>query len=72
MSATPSTAACRYRNPTGAPELTPSKPDSRRSRHGILQRAEDEGYVIAAGHFHPEQHIGKVIRSNGRRLWQAL
>ena len=49
-----------------------SKPDSRRSRHSLLQRAEDEDYVIAAGHFHPEQHIGKVIRSNGRRYWQAL
>lgn len=49
-----------------------SKPDSRRSRHSLLRRAEDEGYIIAAGHFHPNDHIGKVIRSEGRRYWQAL
>ncbi len=49
-----------------------SKPDSRRSRHALLQRAENEEYIIAAGHFHPQQHIGKVIRSNGCRYWQAL
>ena len=49
-----------------------SKPDSRRSRHALLDRAESEGYVVAAGHFHPRQHIGRVMRAQGRRYWQAL
>ena len=49
-----------------------SKPDSRRSRHALLERAESEGYVVAAGHFHPRQHIGRVMRAQGRRYWQAL
>lgn len=49
-----------------------NKDDSRRSRHALLERAENEGYVIAAGHFHPHDHIGKVIRSGGRRYWQVL
>ena len=49
-----------------------SKPDSRRSRHALLERAESDGYVVAAGHFHPRQHIGRVMRAQGRRYWQAL
>lgn len=49
-----------------------SKPDSRRSRHALLERAESEGYVVAAGHFHPRQHIGRVVRARGRRWWEAV
>jgi glyoxylase-like metal-dependent hydrolase (beta-lactamase superfamily II) len=49
-----------------------SKDDSRRSRRGLLDRAESEDYVVAAGHFHPKDHIGKVVRLEGRRYWQAL
>ncbi len=49
-----------------------NKPDSRHSRRALLQRAEAEDYIVAAGHFHPAQHIGKVIRTEGRRYWQAL
>ena len=49
-----------------------NKDDSRRSRHALLERAENEGYVIAAGHFHPHDHIGKIITMEGRRFWQVL
>ena len=49
-----------------------SKADSRRSREDLLNRAESENYVIAAGHFHPEEHVGKVIRLNGKRYWQVV
>lgn len=48
------------------------KDQSRRSREALLERAEKEGYVIAAGHFHPSQHIGKVVRLRGKRYWQGL
>ena len=48
------------------------KDQSRRSREALLERAEKEGYVVAAGHFHPDDHIGKVVRLNGKRYWQAL
>ena len=48
------------------------KAQSRRSREGLLDRAEREGYVVAAGHFSPSKHIGKVVRLRGRRYWQAL
>ncbi len=48
------------------------KAASRSSRESILQKAESEGYVVAAGHFHPKDHIGKVIRLEGKRYWQAL
>ena len=48
------------------------KEASRRSRNDILDLAEREGYVVAAGHSHPIVHIGKVVRLEGRRYWQAL
>ena len=45
---------------------------SRRSRADLLDRAEKEGYVVAAGHFHPDDHIGKVVLREGKRFWQVL
>ena len=47
------------------------KQDSRHSRAGLLDRAENEGYLVAAGHFHPDRHIGRVVRLEGRRYWQV-
>ena len=48
------------------------KQQSRRSREELLRMAEDESYIVAAGHFHPNDHLGRVIRLEGRRYWQAL
>ena len=48
------------------------KEDSQRNRERILDRAEAENIVIAAGHFHPDDHIGRVIRKEGRRYWHIL
>ena len=49
-----------------------NKEQSRQSREALLDRAEREGYVVAAGHFHPNDHFGKVVRLEGRRYWQGL
>ncbi len=49
-----------------------NKDDSRRSREAVLSKAENEGYTIAAGHFHPDRHTGRIIRVSGRRYWQTL
>ncbi len=48
------------------------KEASRRNRAALIDRAEQEGYVVAAGHFHPSDHIGKVVRLEGKRYWQSL
>ena len=48
------------------------KDASRRSRAALLDLAENEGYVVAAGHFHPTENIGTVVRLEGRRYWQAV
>ena len=48
------------------------KEASRSNRERILDDAEAEGFVIAAGHFHPDDHIGKVVRLDGKRYWQVL
>ena len=45
---------------------------SRHNRERILDQAEAENIVIAAGHFHPDDHIGRVVRMDGRRYWQIL
>ena len=43
-----------------------------RSREEMLERFEREGFVVAAGHFKPEEHFGRVVRLQGRRYWQVL
>jgi glyoxylase-like metal-dependent hydrolase (beta-lactamase superfamily II) len=48
------------------------KDQSRQSREKVLDLAEKESYVLAAGHFAPGEHIGKVVRLEGRRYWQVL
>ena len=48
------------------------KEDSRRNRERVLDQAEAEDIVIAAGHFHPDDHIGKVVRLEGKRYWQVI
>ena len=48
------------------------KAASRRSRRSFLEMAERDSLVVAAGHFHPDLHIGRVVRLRGRRYWQSL
>jgi glyoxylase-like metal-dependent hydrolase (beta-lactamase superfamily II) len=44
---------------------------SRATRHSVFNRLEQEGMTIAAGHF-PRPSFGKLVRVQGRRVWQAL
>jgi glyoxylase-like metal-dependent hydrolase (beta-lactamase superfamily II) len=44
---------------------------SRSTRHSVLDRLEQEGLTVAAGHF-PRPGFGKLVRVEGRRVWQAL
>ena len=62
----------QVQEPGWCAEVDLNKDQSRQSREALLDRAEREGYVVAAGHFHPNDHIGKVVRLEGRRYWQAL
>jgi len=48
------------------------KTQSASSREWLLDRAEAEGSVVAAGHFHPSENLGKIVRLEGRRYWQGL
>ena len=48
------------------------KAQSATSREALLARAEKEGSVVAAGHFHPSENLGKIVRLEGRRYWQGL
>ncbi len=48
------------------------KDASRRSREALLDRAEKEEYVIAAGHFHPKDNLGTLVLVEGRRYWQVV
>ncbi len=49
----------------GIPEL------ARETRRHIIERIEAEGMVMASGHF-VTPGLGRVIRLEGRRYWQAL
>ena len=44
---------------------------SRATRHAVFDRLEQEGMTIAAGHF-PKPGFGKLVRVEGKRIWQAL
>ena len=48
------------------------KEASQSNRKMILDRAESEDIIIAAGHFHPDDHIGKLVRMEGKRYWQVI
>ncbi len=62
----------QVQEPTWCARVDIDKDDSRRSREKVLNKAESEGYTIAAGHFHPSRHTGHIVRMSGRRYWQAL
>lgn len=62
----------QVQEPSWCAGVDTDKIQSHQSREGLLSRAEAEDYVVAAGHFHPTQHIGKIVRMQGRRYWQAL
>ena len=48
------------------------KATGQRSREEMLDRIEQEGMLVAAGHFKPDEHFGRVVRLQGRRYWQVL
>ena len=58
--------------PSWTAQVDVDKDASRKSRADLLDLAEKEGYVVAAGHFHPDDHIGKVVLREGKRFWQVL
>ena len=62
----------QVREPSWCAGVDIDKEQSRASRESLLERAEQEGYVMAAGHFNPTDHIGKIVRLEGRRYWQGL
>ncbi len=48
------------------------KAQSFANRAMLLDQAESEDWVIAAGHFPPGKQIGKVVTEGGKRRWQSL
>lgn len=48
------------------------KPTARKSRRETLDRLEQEGFKIAAGHLRVESNLGTLVRVEGRRLWRLL
>ena len=48
------------------------KAQSYANRAMLLDKAESEDWVIAAGHFPPGKQIGKVVTEGGKRRWQSL
>ena len=48
------------------------KPQAAITRSSLMQRLEDEGFTVAAGHMPVGSNIGRVIRVEGKRSWQVL
>lgn len=62
----------QVQEPSWCAGVDTNKADSRRSREELLKRAESENYLVAAGHFHPSEHVGRVVLMSGRRYWKAI
>lgn len=58
--------------PTWCAGVDTDKAQSAASREKLLDQAEKEGWIIAAGHFPPGKQIGKVVRDGDKRRWQSL
>jgi glyoxylase-like metal-dependent hydrolase (beta-lactamase superfamily II) len=48
------------------------KSQSAASREKLLSQAEQEGWIVGAGHFPPGKQVGKVVREGNKRRWQPL
>lgn len=44
---------------------------ARRTRHAVLDRLERERALVAASHF-PKPGLGRFVRQDGRRVWEAV
>ena len=44
---------------------------SRQTRHAVLDRLENEGALVSAGHF-PGNGFGRFTREGSRRVWQGI
>jgi len=48
------------------------KAASEASRRELINRAVSGGYLIAAGHFNPEEHFGRIKSRDGGHVWQGI
>ena len=48
------------------------KSQSAASREKLLDQAEKEGWILAAGHFPSGKQVGKVVREGDKRRWQPI
>ena len=48
------------------------KEQSQKSRVGVMERLEREGFTVAGGHLPVNRSIGKIVRLQGRRYWQVI
>ena len=58
--------------PTWCAGVDTDKAQSAASREKLLDQAEKESWIIAAGHFPPGKQVGKVVNEGGKRVWQPL
>jgi glyoxylase-like metal-dependent hydrolase (beta-lactamase superfamily II) len=58
--------------PTWCAGVDWNKEISAASREKLLDLAEKEGWIVAAGHFPPGKQIGKVVREGNKRHWEPL
>ncbi len=62
----------QVQEPSWCAGVDTDKAQSAKSREALLERAERDDAIVGAAHFSLEDHIGKVVRRDGRRYWQVL
>jgi len=48
------------------------KEASERNRRKLIQKFHDEKFVLAAGHFHPKEHFGRIVSDGSGYKWKGL
>ena len=45
---------------------------SEKSRRYLMEKSVSEGMILAAGHFHPKEHFGRVYRHGNATRWESI
>jgi glyoxylase-like metal-dependent hydrolase (beta-lactamase superfamily II) len=48
------------------------KTASERSRRDLIERSVSQGIILAAGHFNPDEHFGRVHRHDEAMSWETV
>ena len=62
----------QIQEPSWCAGVDTDKEASESNRRKLIQNSYDQDYILAAGHFHPEEHFGRIVTKDDNFKWQGL